>query len=220
VTDAASSRVVRVLVADDHAATRFGIRSALEGEGFLVCAEAADGPSAVEAAIETRPEACLMDINMPGGGIDATAEITSRLPETKVVMLTASEDDQDLFASIRAGASGYLLKGIAEEDLARRLDEVLSGEGVLSQGLVGRLIEEFRRRDRPQRLRLKKKPVSELTEREWDVLSLLHEGLSTADIADRLSLAPVSVRSYISDILKKLRVQSRKEATELVEKDS
>ncbi|MDQ5874799.1 MAG: response regulator transcription factor [Actinomycetota bacterium] len=211
---------VRVLIADDHAAVRLGVKAALDGCGFDVCADVADGPSAVQAARELRPDVCLMDISMPGGsGIEATAEITAELPQTKVVMLTTFEDDAHLFDALRAGASGYLVKGMPEEDLPEKLRAVLDGEGVLSPGLIGRLMGEFRGRERPRRLRLRHKDADKLTPREWEILEVLQEGLSTQQVAERLSIAPVSVRSNITRILKKLRVQDRKKLMELLGQD-
>jgi DNA-binding NarL/FixJ family response regulator len=200
---------VRVVVADDHVPYRRGISGALSGRGFEVCAEAADGPAAVRAALEHQPDIVLRDISMPGGdGLTATAEITSRLPEAKVVMLTSYYDDENLFAAIKAGASGYLLKGSTDEDLPHRLREVLAGEPSLSAGLVTRVLAEFRHRERP-RLGLRRRGVEKLTEREWEILELLRDGLTTVQIADHLSLEPVSIRANVTRILKKLRVKDR-----------
>jgi DNA-binding NarL/FixJ family response regulator len=127
--DVTQERPVRVVVADDHLPYRGGICAALDGHGFEVCAEAANGPAAVRATLEHGPEVVLMDISMPGGdGIIATAEITSQLPETKVVMLTAFYDDDNLFGAIKAGASGYLFKGEVGQDLPHRLRKVLQGK--------------------------------------------------------------------------------------------
>ena len=211
---------VPVVVADDHVPYRRGVCAALDGHGFEVCAEAFTGPTAVQATLEHRPDVVLMDISMPGGdGITATAEITSQLPATKVVMLTAFYDDENLFAAIKAGASGYLLKGEVNEDLPHRLQEVLQGEAALSPGLVMRLLDEFREQDRP-RLGLRKKGVDKLTEREWEILELLGEGLTTVQVADRLSLEPVSVRANISRILKKIQVKDRATLLELIHRES
>ena len=212
-----SENGVRVLLADDHAAVRAGIRLALAGEGFNVVAEAADGPEAVAAAIEARPDIALLDVNMPGSGIKAAEEIVQALPNTTVVMLTVSRDDDDLFAALRAGASGYLLKDTDPGRLPFALRGVLEGEAALPRGLVARLIDEFRTRGKRRRLPLMRARGVELTEREWEVLEFLHDGLSTAEIADRLSISPVTVRRHVSEILKKLRVTSREEAVKLME---
>lgn len=208
---------ITVLLADDHAAVRAGIRLALAGEGFDVVGEAADGPEAVTMALELKPDIALLDVNMPGSGIKAAEEIGQALPGTTVVMLTVSRDDDDLFAALRAGASGYLLKDTDPGRLPFALRGVLEGEAALARGLVARLIEEFRTRGRRRRLPLMRQRGVELTEREWEVLEFLHDGLSTAEIADRLSISPVTVRRHVSEILKKLRVTSREEAVKLME---
>ena len=208
---------ITVLLADDHAAVRAGIRLALAGEGFDVVGEAADGPEAVTMALELKPDIALLDVNMPGSGIKAAEEIGQALPATTVVMLTVSRDDDDLFAALRAGASGYLLKDTDPGRLPVALRGVLEGEAALPRGLVARLIEEFRTRGRRRRLPLMRQRGVELTEREWEVLEFLHDGLSTAEIADRLSISPVTVRRHVSEILKKLRVTSREEAVKLME---
>jgi DNA-binding NarL/FixJ family response regulator len=205
------------MLADDHAAVRAGIRLALAGEGFEVVAEASDAKGAVEAALREQPDIALLDVKMPGSGITAAEDIVRALPRTVVVMLTVSRDDDDLFAALRAGASGYLLKDTDPGRLPFALRGVLEGEAALPRGLVARLIEEFRTRGRRRRLPLMRQHGVELTEREWEVLDLLHAGLSTAEIAERLKISPVTVRRHVSEILKKLRVTSREEAVRLLE---
>jgi DNA-binding NarL/FixJ family response regulator len=209
----------KVLVADDHAPTRAGVRIALAKGGFVVCAEVADASSAVAAAMRERPDICLLDIHMPGGGIVAAGEISSRLPGVAIVMLTVSRDDADLFDALRAGASGYLLKDIDPERLPLALEGVLAGEAALPRGLVTRLVEEFRTRGKSKR-RLAGVAGPGLTNREWDVLGLLREGLSTAEIATRLAIAPVTVRRHVSEILRKLRVSDRAAAVRLLDERS
>ena len=209
------SERIRVLLADDHAAVRAGIKLALSGEGFEVCAEAADAPGAIEAAERERPDIALLDVNMPGSGIKAAEEIVHKHPETIVVMLTVSRDDDDLFSALRAGAAGYLLKDTDPNRLPFALRGVLEGEAALPRGLTARLIDEFRTRGKRRRLPLMRQRGVELTEREWEVLDFLHEGQSTAEIADRMSISPVTVRRHVSEILRKLRVTSREEAVKL-----
>ena len=136
-------------------------------------------------AIEVKPDIALLDVNMPGSGIKAAEEIVIALPATMVVMLTVSRDDDDLFAALRAGASGYLLKDTDPERLPFALRGVLEGEAALPRGLVARLIEEFRTRGKRRRLPLMRQRGVELTEREWEVLEFLHDGLSTAEIAEQ-----------------------------------
>jgi DNA-binding NarL/FixJ family response regulator len=208
---------IRVLVADDHPATRAGVRAALERAGFTVCAEVADGTAAVDAALRERPDICLLDIHMPASGITAAAEISAQMPETAIIMLTVSQADEDLFAALRAGASGYLLKDTNPDRLPLALEGALRGESALPRVLVGRLIEEFRGREQRRRIPFVKDHKAKLTSREWEVLELLREGLSTAEIADRLYVTRVTVRSHVSAILRKLDVSDRVSALKLFE---
>jgi len=210
------SEPLRVVVADDHQLTRVGVRLALERGGFKVCAEADDASSAVEAAERERPDICLLDIQMPGSGIQAAEEIARKIPDAAVVMLTVSRSDRDLFDALRVGASGYLLKDMDPERLPLALHGVLEGEAALPRHLVALVIEEFRERGRRRPL-LKKRGVV-LTDREWEVLELMSQGLTTFEIADRLFIEPVTVRTHVSAILKKLHVSSRKEALQLLER--
>lgn len=213
------SEELRVLVADDHAPTRAGVRLALEGQGFSVCAEAAEAASAVSAALEERPDICLLDIRMPGNGISAAAQISSSLPESVIVMLTVSRDDADLYDALRAGASGYLLKDIDPLRLPVALRGVVAGETALPRELVGRLVTEFDSRSRRRRLLRGRARPAELTEREWEVLDLLHEGFATSEIGERLSITPVTVRRHVSQIMRKLRVTNRKDVLRLLDRD-
>jgi len=201
----------RVLIADDHPPTRAGVRSALEANGdFVVCAEVATAAGAVAAAVEHHPDVALLDIRMPGHGVQAAREISTHLPDVTVVMLTVSRDDEDLFAALRAGARGYLLKDIDPDRLPHALHGVLAGEAALPRGLVARLMEEFRHRDDAGRRR--EGPLAKLTDREWDVLRLMQQGLSTAEMAQELFVSAVTVRTHISAILRKLQVSDRASA--------
>jgi DNA-binding NarL/FixJ family response regulator len=205
-----------VLIADDHAPTRADIAAALEEDGrFRVCAAVADAPAAVEAALRLRPGLCLLDIRMPGSGISAAWEITARLPETKVVMLTVSRDDDDLFAALRAGASGYLLKDLEPDRLPDALEEVLTGDAAMPGALLARLIAEFRERGPRRRAVVTGTPEGHLTSREWEVLELLRERRSTSEIAERLFVSQATVRSHVAAILRKLRVPDREAAVQL-----
>jgi len=208
---------ISVLLADDHARTRAMVRTALEkGEDFRVCAEAADADAAVLAATRERPDVCLVDINMPGSGIAATAAITAALPDTAVVMLTVSRQDEDLFDALRAGASGYLLKGLDEDRVGDALQRVLNGEATLPGTLVARLIEEFRDREH-RRVAVTEGPAARLTGREWDVLELMRTGATTAEISERLFVSTTTVRSHVSAILRKLGVPNREAAIRLLD---
>jgi DNA-binding NarL/FixJ family response regulator len=210
------TRPISVLLADDHARTRAMVRTALEQRGdFQVCAEAADAEAAVLAAQSKSPDVCLLDINMPGSGIAAAARITAARPATAVVMLTVSRQDEDLFDALRAGASGYLLKGMDEDDIGDSLHRVLNGEATLPGSLVARLVEEFRDREH-HRVAVPEGPAARLTGREWDVLELMRKGATTAEISERLFVSPTTVRSHVSAILRKLGVPNREAAIKLL----
>ena len=136
----------RVLVADDHAPTRDDVRSALDGdERFEICAEAANAAEAVQAALRERPDICVLDLSMPGGGLAAVWEIAARLPEAKIVILTVSDTDASLFAALRAGISGYLLKTMSLNRLPDALNGVCVGEAAMQRTLVARVLKRFRR---------------------------------------------------------------------------
>ena len=195
------------------------MRRTLVDAGFEVVAEAADSPGAVEAAERERPDLCLLDVHMPGGGIRAAGEILERLPDTAVVMLTVSRNDEDLFDALRAGAAGYLLKDTDPERLPHALRGVLAGEAAVPRTLVARVIDEFRTHGRRRRVPLAGRRGIELSSREWEVLEMLREGQTTADIARRLSVSPVTVRRHVSAILRKLDVPDRQAAVELMERE-
>lgn len=213
-----SEEKIRVLIADDHPPTRAGVQAALERDGFVVCAQAADARGAVRAALRERPDVCLLDIHMPGDGIHAAEQISRELPEAAVVMLTVSRTDEDLFNALRVGASGYLLKDIDPARLPLALRGVLDGEAALPRRLVALLIEEFRERRRRRRIPLVGRRAAELTDREWEVLDAMKQGLTTDEIAARLFISPVTVRTHVSAILRKLHVETREAALELLER--
>lgn len=203
---------IRVLIADDHEPTREDVQFALEqDDGFTVCASLPDAPEAIEAATRERPDVALLDIQMPGGGVAAAWEIHARLPQTKIVMLTVSREHRDLFGALRAGASGYLLKDMDPRSLPRALHSVLQGEVALPRELVGLVVDEFRDRTARRRSTLVEGPERQLTSREWQVLDLLRKELTTAQIAQRLVLSPVTVRTHVNSILKKLEARDREE---------
>jgi len=206
-----------VLVADDHPPTRAGVRLALENGGFSVCAEVGDAAAAVEAAVRLRPNICLLDIHMPGNGIAAADEIGRRVPEAAVVMLTVSQGDDDLFDALEAGAIGYLLKDTSPGRLPDALRAVLRGEAALPPHLVTKVVAEFRQRRRRRRVPLPGRKPVDLTDREREVLAMMRDGLTTAQIAERLFVAPVTVRTHVAAILRKLRVPNRRAAVELLQ---
>jgi DNA-binding NarL/FixJ family response regulator len=212
----AEKKPVRVLVADDHAPTRADVRRALEADGrFQVCADRADAVGAVQAAVRERPDICLLDVKMPGSGLSAAWEITGRLPRTKIVMLTVSGEDTDLFAALRAGAAGYLLKTMDFAGLPDILNGVCAGEAAIPSALVTRLLGRFRAREPRWRRPLDHGYAERLTSREWEVLELLAQGHSTAQIASTLVITASAVRVHITAIVRKLRVPDRAAAVEL-----
>ncbi|MFL6136291.1 MAG: response regulator [Frankiaceae bacterium] len=207
---------VRVLVADDHAPTRAGIRASLTADGFDIVAECSSARRAVELAGQLRPDVALLDIHMPGNGISAAVEISLSQPECAIVMLTYSREEDDLFDAVRAGAQGYLLKDMDPDRLGAALRGVLNGEAALPRSLVAKVLDEFRGRQR-RRILVRSKPAGQqLTSRQWEILELLRQGLTTEEIAGRLFVAPGTVRVHVSTILKKLRVGSRDEAIRLM----
>lgn len=209
-------RELRVLIADDHAPTREDLRSALTQGGLTVCAEASDAAHAVQYALETNPDICLLDVRMPGGGVAAAWEISARLPTTRVVMLSVSAEDTDLFSALRAGAVGYLVKDLDLRLLPRALNDVVEGKAAIPRALVTRMVKQFHTNE--PRFRTTAMPTDlgpRLTSREWDVLAALAEGLSTREISRRLQIKPSGVRAHISALVQKLGAADRDEAIAL-----
>jgi DNA-binding NarL/FixJ family response regulator len=191
------------------------VRAALEAGDCQVCGEGTTAREAIELVLRHRPDVALLDIHMPGNGIQAARQIARSVPNTAVVMLTHSADDGDLFDSLRAGAAGYLLKGGDPTELPRALRTVMAGEAAMPPSLVARILDEFRGPSRP-RFRRKSVAASKLTAREWEVMELLGEGLSTDDVGQRLFLSPTTVRVHVSTVLRKLRVKDRESAFKLL----
>jgi len=196
-----------VLLADQQAGFRAGIRAALEADGFVIVGESTDAASTVSAAMRTRPDICLVDVVMPGNGLNAVAAIARRSPATTIVVLTVSSDSGDVLAALERGASGYLLKGISPGELAKTLRAARDGEPALSRAMLPALIAQVR--GRPHRRIALPEGHVELTVREWDVAELLRAGLNTADIAARLGISPVTVRRHTASMLKKLGAPDR-----------
>ena len=202
---------VRVVLADDHARMRGRVRTALETGRCTVVGEAATADEAVALAEQHRPDVVLLDIHMPGTGINAAREITSRMPDVPVVMLTQSAEEDDLFDSLRAGAVGYLLKDTDAATLPGALRGVLAGEGAVSPRMVMRIMDEFRAA--PKRRFGRRSPAAaRLSPREWEIMNLLAAGRTTEETAAELFLSPTTVRVHVSTVLKKLRVKDRESA--------
>jgi DNA-binding NarL/FixJ family response regulator len=197
---------ISVVVVDDHPMFRAGLRTLVdEAEGFTLAGEAADAESAIAVCEDIVPDVVLMDIKLPGiSGIDATRLLSARLPSIKVLMLTMLEDDTSVFAAMRAGARGYILKGSAPDDIARAIRTVAAGEVIFGASLAQRINVFFAAgRDAGPH------PFPELTTRERDVLDLLADGTSNNDIASTLGLSEKTVRNNVSNIFAKLLVADR-----------
>jgi DNA-binding NarL/FixJ family response regulator len=207
---------VRVLVVDHDRASRAGVALALAGHGFEVCAEADTAEAAIQAARQARPELCVVEADIPGGGIAAAELLQDELPDTSVVMLSATVDDARLFAALRAGARGYLLKDMDPSRLPAALRGVLDGEAALARTLMGSVLDEFRARELGRHASQLSRLGVELTSRERQVLEFLDAGLETAAIAERLSISAVTVRRHVSEILRKMQVPDRESALRIL----
>ncbi|ADP84028.1 response regulator [Pseudofrankia inefficax] len=204
---------IRVLIVDDHALFRRGLEMVLAQEPDIeVVGEAADGSEAVTMAGEMAPDIVLMDVRMPRrGGIDATSAIKEAVPSAKIVMLTISDEEADLYDAIKAGAMGYLLKEISIDEVAADIRAVYNGQSLISPSMASKLLSEFasmikNKDDRPQL------PTPRLTDREMEVLRLVAKGLNNRDIAKQLFISENTVKNHIRNILEKLQLHSRMEA--------
>lgn len=204
---------IRVMVVDDHEVVRQGVATLLRAAGDIsVCGEAGSLGEAVEVAGATRPDVVVMDVRLGGeSGIEATREIRTQRPSTRVIMLTSFANDDALFASIMAGASGYVLKQIRGADLVRAVREVAGGRSLLDPAMTNTVLERVRRTGE-----LKDPKLARLSPQEERVLDLIPEGLSNGEIAGRLHLSEKTVKNHISHILTKLEVGRRAEAAAYV----
>ncbi len=202
---------IRILIADDHPVFRHGLRAALAGlPDVEVCGDACDGAAAVAAAIALDADVVLMDLNMPQlSGIDATRELSVRAPRTAVLVLTMFDNDESLFTAMRAGARGYLVKGADQAEIVRAVHAVAAGEVVFGAGVAARALAFFAAAPLGGRAA---RPFPELTDREWEVLRLLADGLKNTTISQRLFLSEKTVRNHVSNIFTKLRVTDRGQA--------
>ncbi|WP_165821286.1 response regulator [Nocardioides gansuensis] len=214
------SDLPRVVIADDHHPIRAAVREALELGGCQVVGEAKTAYAAVELARQEHPDACLLDIAMPGSGLWAVREILRSNPTCKCIMLTVSESSDDLFDALRGGAAGYLVKDISPSAIAPAVRAAIEGQAVLDGDLTALVVDELRRKGRSARVVNSEGHEVSFTDRETEVLQLLASGCVTAEIASRLFVQPITVRRHISDAMRKLRVSSRNEAIALLRAQS
>ena len=208
-----SDEPIRVLIVDDHALFRRGLVMVLEQEKDIdLVGEAGDGAEAVNIAQDTMPDVVLMDVRMPRrGGIEATSQIKAIAPHTKILMLTISDEEADLYDAIKAGASGYLLKEISIEEVANAIRQVHAGQSMISPSMASKLLTEFATMVK----KTDEKPAAaqpRLTEREMEVLRLVAKGRNNRDIAKELFISENTVKNHIRNILEKLHLHSRMQA--------
>ena len=201
---------MRVLLADDHTLFRAGIARLLDAWGFEIVGQAGNGLEALELARRLSPDLILMDIAMPvANGLEATRLIKAELPAARIVIVTVSDDDEDLFEAIKSGAEGYLLKDMSEEELSETLQLLAGGEPALSRGLATKILDEFARvaREGPGQT-----PGDDLTQREREVLALVAEGATNREVATELFVTENTVNFHMKNILAKLHLKNRTQA--------
>lgn len=210
--------MINVLLVDDHHLFREGIARLLEdAPGISLVASAQNGKDAIALANEHHPDVILMDVHMPGmDGIEATHQIHDTHPQINILMLTVSEKDKDLFAALRCGARGYLLKDTTSQELIEGIRRVHKGEVIINPTMTAKLLNEFNAlsQDIPARstVQMQEDKAHNLTNREREVLRLVARGLSNKEIGDKLAISPHTVKTHLSNTLEKLRLNGRVEA--------
>ena len=204
---------VRVMLVDDHEVVRMGIRTLLERRpGFVVVAEAGSVQEAVSQARQSQPDVIVMDIRLPdGNGVEATREIRDERPETRVIMLTSYADDEAIYGSIMAGASGYLLKQTRGQNLAEAIERVAAGESLLDPSITNKVLDRMRSLARGE-----SDELAVLTDQERKILGLIAEGKTNKEIAEEIFLSDKTVKNYVSSILGKLNLRRRSEAAAFI----
>ncbi len=210
-TEANGSEPVRVLVVDDQELFRRGLIMLLSGDTDIeVVGEAADGISATDLAVTTAPDVILLDVRMPRrSGVEACRAIKEAVPSAKIIMLTVSDEEADLYESVKNGASGYLLKDSSIEEVAQAIRVVNEGQSLISPSMAVKLIDEFKQMSKPER---ETGPALRLTERELEVLRLVAKGLNNREVAKQLFISENTVKNHVRNILEKLQLHSRMEA--------
>ena len=207
---------IRILLADASAATRLGLAGALREAALTIVAQAEDADEAVQRALETRPDVCLVDVALPGGGITAAGRLAAELDGCRLVVLTDRRSDDELLQAVRAGAVGYVSKDIEPSRLPAVVRGVVAGETALPRALLGRLLDEVRSRGMPSSVTLADGRSVSLTRREQTMADALRSGAGTREIADALGVSEVTVRRHISTLLAKLEVPDRQSAAALL----
>jgi DNA-binding NarL/FixJ family response regulator len=208
----------RVLIAGDQRATRTGVRLALADAADIT--ESDEAEDAVATAVRERPDVVFVDFNPPSNGIRATAAIAAGRPEAAVIVMTRTLDEDEFVSAVRAGAAGYISESVDPQRLPYVISSLMRGEAVVPRMLVARLIEELRGRDRRRRhLEIREHRRIELTPREWEVLDLLRQGLSTRSIGAQMGISAVTVRRHIGTVHQKVGTQSRAELIALMHDD-
>ena len=209
---AGTQEEISVVLVDDHDLFRGGLREILEDQGIQVIGEAPDGERGVELVADLAPDVAVMDLNMPGmGGVEATREIASRMPATRVLVLTIASDDDSIMQAMLAGASGYMLKDAAVEELVGGIRAAAAGESSISPKIAAKVLT-WVREGHADRAPEAPSAAAELSEREVDVLRLLAEGKGNQEIADQLFISPKTVKNHIASILVKLQIENRIQA--------
>jgi DNA-binding NarL/FixJ family response regulator len=205
---------IRVLIADDQQLVREGLRVLLDlTPGIRVVGEASNGAEAIERARQLKPDVILMDVQMPElDGVAATRRIQDTCPQVEVIILTTFDDDEYVFEGLRAGAAGYLLKDVPSEQLAQAIRAAARGESFIHPSVARKVVTEFTRLTERERVRREQPLVEPLSPREMEVLALLAQGLSNQEIADRLTIAPGTVKNHVSNVLSKLNARDRTQA--------
>ncbi len=202
---------ISVVLVDDHDLFRGGLREILADQGIAVVGEAPDGERGVEVVADLAPDVAVMDINMPGiGGIEATRQIASRMPATRVLVLTIASDDDSIMQAMMAGASGYMLKDAPVEELVAGIRAAAAGESSISPRVAAKLLA-WMREGRTERS-IPEVPGADLSDREIEVLRLLAAGKGNAEIAQELFISPKTVKNHIASILVKLQIENRIQA--------
>jgi DNA-binding NarL/FixJ family response regulator len=208
---------IHIVIADDHTVFREGLAGIISAElDFEIVGQAGNSQEAVQLARDLLPDLILLDIDMPGGGLEAARSVAEECPVTRIVILTSSEDDDHLIGALKIGARAYILKGVAARELIRILRSVWAGESYVPPRLAASLLLELR--ERPSQEKQSTSPLDELTAREREILENLAAGLSNKEIGEKLFLSEKTVKHYMTNILQKLQVRNRVEAALLAQK--